>query len=203
MKRADLELAIRVATEIVRQDKVLIIGSQSILGSYHQDELPAIATMSNEVDIAPLFDDEFESAATLLDGQAGEWSSFHDANGFYIQGVGKRTAILPGGWRDRLVEVKAAGNPNSIGLCLDPVDLCVAKLVAGREKDLPFVNSLIAAGLVSPAQLIDRIGMLADGKSQHDGPTIDDAFRQRLRDWTHAAEARNVKVWPKEETTDD
>jgi hypothetical protein len=196
MKRVELELAIRVATEIVRQDRVLIVGSQSILGSYSEDELPANATFSNEVDIAPLLDDEQETAASLLDGQAGEWSSFHDSNGFYIQGVGRRTAVLPRGWKDRLVEVAPPGAPNSIGLCLDPVDLCVAKLVAGREKDGPFVDSLIGAGLVDPRKLHARIGLVDDGQPQKDGPVIDEAFRRRLTSWVDAAARRHMNVWP-------
>lgn len=195
MRRVDLELAIKVATEIVHQDRVLIIGSQSILGSFDEYELPPTATLSDEVDIAPIADDEQETVATLLDGQAGEWSSFHDANGFYIQGVGTRTAVLPRGWKGRLVEVRPPGYPDSIGLCLDPIDLCVAKLVAGREKDWPFVDSLIGAGLVSPTQLRDRFRLLDDGQSQLDGPMIDDAFRDRLRSWAEAAKERHARVW--------
>jgi hypothetical protein len=43
------------------------------------------------------------------------------------------------------------------GLCLDPHDLCLAKLVAHREKDLVFVASLIEAGLIDPAVLAARV----------------------------------------------
>lgn len=196
MRRAELEFAIRVATEIVQQDKVLIIGSQSILGSFDEHDLPAAATLSNEVDIAPLVDDEQETIATLLDGQAGEWSSFHDVNGFYIQGVGKRTAILPRGWEDRLVEVKPPGAPGSIGLCLDPLDLCVAKLVAGREKDWSFVDSLIGAGLIDPKSLRERVELLNAGQAQKDGPIINEFYRDRLQNWIRAAKARHATVWP-------
>jgi hypothetical protein len=84
MNRAQLETAIRLATEIIHQDSVYIIGSQSILGSYSEDELPAVVTLSAEVDIAPVKDDASETAADLLDGQLGEWSSFYEAKGFYI-----------------------------------------------------------------------------------------------------------------------
>lgn len=53
MKRLDLEVAIEAATSIVRQDSVYIIGSQSILGSYSEDQLPDEATLSNEVESRP------------------------------------------------------------------------------------------------------------------------------------------------------
>jgi hypothetical protein len=184
MKRSELAIAIKAATEIMRQDKVLVVGSQSILGTFDEDELPAIATFSVEVDIAPLRDDSDETAATLLDGQAGEWSTFHETYGFYIQGVGSRTAILPKGWNTRLVPVVPPGAPQSTGLCLDPVDLCVAKLVANREKDLIFVDALIGAGLIDPARLRSHIDLLEDGEPQHNGPIINAALRARLTSWT-------------------
>lgn len=130
MRRFEPERAIRVATEIVRQHEVYILGSQAILGSFREDESPVTATLSNEVDIAPVKDDESETAATLLDGQAGKWSEFHNDNGFCIQGVGTRTANLPKGWKNRLIAVSPPGPPDSIGLCLEPHDLCAAMILA-------------------------------------------------------------------------
>ncbi|WP_445997286.1 DUF6036 family nucleotidyltransferase [Okibacterium fritillariae] len=170
MRRADLEEAIRAATEIIRQDEVLIIGSQSILGSYSENDLPVAATLSAEVDIVPLKDDSVSLVADMLDGAAGEWSPFHEAHGFYIQGVGRETADLPSGWEERLVRVPVigvgvgdseGGHPTGIsertGLCLDPHDLCIAKLSAFREKDLAFVSSLIDVSYVDPRLLKDRL----------------------------------------------
>ncbi len=103
MRREDLELATIAATEIIRQREVRIIGSQAILGSYSEDELPARATMSNEVDIASLDDDASETLADMIDGQLGEWSDFDRDHGFYVQGVSVSTAYLPDGWESRLV----------------------------------------------------------------------------------------------------
>ena len=105
MKHADLYVAIQSATEIIKQDEVLVIGSQSILASFDENELPERATASNEVDIAPLRDDAAEMIATLLHVSIGEWPDFDAANGFYVQGVSVRTAYLPEGWADRLVRV--------------------------------------------------------------------------------------------------
>lgn len=64
MRRSELEHAILSATEIIRQDAVFIIGSQAILGSFTEDELPAEATVSAEVDIGPLKDDDAQSLST-------------------------------------------------------------------------------------------------------------------------------------------
>lgn len=106
MRRSELEHAIRASTEIIRQDRIIIIGSQSILGTWTEDQLPFTATFSDEVDVCPLSDDDAESLADTLDAAIGEWSNFHDTHGFYVQGVGPRTAVLPSGWKDRLVGVR-------------------------------------------------------------------------------------------------
>lgn len=102
MRRAELEHTIRAAIEIIAQDSVIIIGSQAILGSYTDDELPTQTTQSIEVDMVPLTDDDAATLATQLDGALGEWSPFHQTHGYYVQGVGRDTAVLPHGWEQRL-----------------------------------------------------------------------------------------------------
>ena len=111
MRRAELEHAIRAATEIIAQDSIIVIGSQSILGTYTEDELPEEVTQSVEVDMAPLSDDDAATLSTRLDGAIGEWSMFHQTHGYYIQGVGRDTAVLPEGWENRLVAVRG---PNTM-----------------------------------------------------------------------------------------
>ncbi|WP_248762091.1 DUF6036 family nucleotidyltransferase [Pseudarthrobacter sp. SSS035] len=157
MRRSELEHAIRAATEIIHQDAVFIIGSQAILGSFTEDELPAEATRSEEVDIAPMQDDDAQSLATELDATIGEMSHFHETHGFYVQGVGRDTAVLPAGWADRLVKVSNANTRGRTGLCLEPHDLCVAKLIAGRAKDHLFVGALLKHGLVSREIIAQRL----------------------------------------------
>ena len=115
MRRAELEHAIRAATEILAADRVIVIGSQAILGSFGDDELPAEATMSIEVDIAPMHDDDAGALATRIDALLGEWSQFHETHGFYVQGVGRETAVLPTGWEDRLVAIAGRGRRSSSG----------------------------------------------------------------------------------------
>jgi hypothetical protein len=101
MRRDQLEHAIRTACQIIGHDAVVVVGSQSILGSFSENQLPAEATMSTEVDILPLGKDDAETArlADLIEGVAGEWSSFEELHGFNIDGVDLETAILPSGWR--------------------------------------------------------------------------------------------------------
>jgi hypothetical protein len=166
MRRDQLEHAIRTACQIVGHPAVVVVGSQSILGSFTEDELPSEATMSVEIDILPLVDDSDEVArlADLIEGVAGEWSPFEEQHGFSIDGVDRETAVLPDGWRDRLVKVQnlntaaPSGVPQYTGWCLDKEDLCVAKLCAFREKDQNFVAALLDAGLVDAEVITKRLG---------------------------------------------
>lgn len=159
MKRAELEHAIRASTAIINQDSVIVIGSQAILGSFHEDDLPVIVTMSNEVDTCPLHDDDKETLATELDAAIGEFSQFHETHQFYVQGVGRHTAILPVGWVERLVPVSNDNTNGFTGLCLEPHDLCAAKLMANREKDRVFVGALLDASLVDTKIIDERLAM--------------------------------------------
>jgi hypothetical protein len=108
--------------------------------------------------------DEVARLADLIEGVAGEWSPFEEQHGFSIDGVDRQTAVLPDGWRDRLVKVQNAntaapsGRPQYTGWCLDKEDLCVAKLCAFREKDQNFVAALLDHGLVDAAVIVRRLG---------------------------------------------
>lgn len=53
------------------------------------------------------------------------------------------TAVLPAGWRERLVPIQNPNTGGGRGLCLEVHDLAVSKLVAGREKDLDFICGLL------------------------------------------------------------
>ena len=96
MTREELAHVLRAAATIAGESEILVIGSQSILGSYSNEELPDEAWMSIEADIAFL-DDPGTRKADLVDGAIGELSSFHEMYSYYAQGVEVSTAILPGG----------------------------------------------------------------------------------------------------------
>ena len=99
----------------------------------------------------------------------GELSPFHEKHGFYAQGVSVHTAVLPEGWRDRVV-IWPTG-----AAFLEPHDCVVSKLVAYREKDTAFAAALLDAGLVDTATLRHRTDQL---------PTdLDRRVPHLLHDW--------------------
>jgi hypothetical protein len=136
-----------------------VLGSQSILGSFDEDDLPPEATASQEADLAFL-DDPGRNKADEVEGAIGEMSTFHEQFGVYAEGVHVDVATKPDGWKDRLVTWGVESSKPAEPRFLDPHDLAVSKLAAGRPKDLDFVLALIRGGLLNVALLRERASKL-------------------------------------------
>lgn len=154
MTRSELEHVIRAAGAIADDREIVVIGSQSVLGQFPHAPPALLASM--EADVYPRNRPE---RADLIDGAIGEGSHFHEQFGYYAQGVGETTAILPRGWRERLVRVKNANTGGIEGLCLEVHDLAISKYVAGREKDLAFTSALARHGMAQKETLLARAAL--------------------------------------------
>ena len=159
MKQEHLAHILRSASVIAQDADVVIIGSQAILGSYTEDELPDAAHASIEADVT-FFEDYDNDKSDLVDMHIGEDSHFHGTFGYYAQGVNIEVASLPTGWQRRIVKFSSEDTHGAIGHCLDPHDLVVAKLVASRMKDMEFADALLHAGLVESGTLLERARLL-------------------------------------------
>ena len=166
MRRAHLEHLIRAAGQIAEDLDLIVIGSQSILASIPNP--PASLTVSMEADIYPR---TYPDRADDIDGTIGEGSSFHESYGYYAQGVGPETATVPEGWQQRLVKLATPATNGITGWCLEVHDLAIAKLVAGRPKDLMFVTELAKHKLVARHVLEERLA----------GTTVSDAVREAVQ----------------------
>ena len=156
MNRQQLAHLLRAACAITHDEDVLVLGSQSILGSFDEDDLPPEATASQEADIAFLDDPgRYKPDQAAI----GELSPFHETNGVYAEGIHVDTAIPPEGWRDRLVGWDLQSSSPAKPLFLEPHDLA---LQASRlePKDSSFVKALIDAGMLDVATLRRRADML-------------------------------------------
>ena len=170
MNREQLAHVLRAASGIVDDPDILVIGSQSLLASYDEDELPLAATTSMEVDLA-YFDDADDLKADTVDGAIGELSPFHESFGYYAQGVSVRTAVLPNGWRDHVIHWSSNSTGRAHAVFLEPHDCVVAKLVARREKDRAFTQTLLQARLIDITTLRSRIDTLpAEVDPPHHAP---------------------------------
>jgi hypothetical protein len=94
----------------------------------------------------------------LVEGSIGELSPFHQTFGFWVDGVEIQGIVLPERWTNRLVAVENPNTNGFRGLCLDPADLAVSKLAAGRSKDLDYVRVLLRERLVPVRDLLERTG---------------------------------------------
>jgi hypothetical protein len=133
----------------------MVIGSQALHATV-ADDLPDAAQRSVEVDIVA-FDDPDEQKADLIDGSIGEASMFHATYGYYAQGVSESTAVLPNGWRDRLIRFETPATSGVAAWCLEAHDLWISKAVANRDKDREFCQALLNAGLVDRDVLTARL----------------------------------------------
>jgi hypothetical protein len=154
MTREQFEHTIRAAGAILGVSEVLVIGSQAIHASV-DDEIPE-ARRSIETDISDLEDPDGRKA-DLIDGSIGEASVFQETFGYYAQGVTPETAVLPAGWRKRLVRYRSPGTGGVTALCLELHDLWISKAIAGRPKDLEFCRALVERNLVRPRTLRNRL----------------------------------------------
>lgn len=171
MKRKELEHLIRVAAAITDQYEIMVVGSQSILGAV--PDAPEFLLQSMEADVYPLHRPDL---ADLIDGAIGELSPFEDRFGYYAQGVGPETALLPTGWESRVVKIQNQNTDLKIGYCLEPHDLAASKLAAGRAKDWPFVATMLQHKIVDGATLQQRIALLPIPSDQ----------KERLNQWIAA-----------------
>lgn len=153
MQRFELEHIIRASGDIAQDDEIVIIGSQSILGQFPDAPIRLLASM--EADVYPKNNPEL---ADKVDGAIGEGSSFHELHGYYAQGVGPETAVLPSSWNERVVVVKNENTNGIAGLCLEVHDLAISKLVAGRTKDIEFIQALIRHEMIRKNVMLARLG---------------------------------------------
>jgi hypothetical protein len=154
MKRKEFEHTIRAAGAILGTDELLVIGSQAIHASV--ERLFPEAQVSIEADIA-VVDDQDGTKADLIDGSIGELSMFQATYGYYAQGVTPDTAVLPDGWKERLVRFTSPATKGVTAYCLEPHDLWISKAVAARPKDVAFCKALLKRKLVHTEMLVERL----------------------------------------------
>ena len=96
-----------------------------------------------------------ERLADRISFVLGEASDFDVEHGYYAQGVTSRTpSYAPTDWKARALPVRVE---QYTGWCMDPHDLVLSKLGAGRDKDLDFARSTAQLGLVRREELLARL----------------------------------------------
>lgn len=137
-------------------DECHIIGSAAILAALPNPPDGAL-TATRDVDVIPPNDDE--RLADRISFVLGEASDFDAEYGYYAQGVTSRTPMFaPADWMSRAIPVRVE---RYTGWCMEPNDLVLSKLGAGREKDLDFARSAVQLGVVRRDLLTTRLDRVA------------------------------------------
>lgn len=152
MKRQQLEHLLRASGAIISETHFFVIGSQSVLGAH--PNAPEALLWSTEVDLIA----KNQKGRTEELNVIGELSQFHDTHGVYVDPVDERTAILPRGWKGRLINIQSVETGGVTGLALDPHDLAVSKIAAGRDKDYDFVRIMIENRMIDKERVLSLAG---------------------------------------------
>lgn len=152
MTEEQLEHLIRASCAVINESSVYVIGSQSILPWLRERAgkppraWPGVLTLSTEADIIPISNSDHQS--DLIEGSLGQDSLFEKTYGYYAQGVSLKTAEAPSDWFSRCYNLVNQNTWNTVGRCMHPVDLFIAKSCANRDKDGPFLDAMIECELV-------------------------------------------------------
>lgn len=146
MNRAQFAHVLRAAAAISDETTFVVIGSQAVLAQF--ENIPPDMARSIEVDLYPKFRPEL---ADVIEGAIGADSPFHETFGYHADAVGPETARLPAKWEVRSVQIAIGG---VTVICPEIHDLAVAKLLAGRPKDLEWIKAGIAASLIEPERVL-------------------------------------------------
>ena len=157
MRRRELQHIILEVGERFALTEVFVIGSAAILAVI-PDPPEGVLTATRDVDIIPP-NDEDERIADQISYVIGEASPFDIEYGYHAQGVSLRTpTYAPHGWQARTIDVSVG---KIVGRCMEPHDVVISKLGAGREKDLQFAGAAAALGLVLESVLLTRLFLVA------------------------------------------
>ena len=153
MKKQQVDHVLRAAGRITGDRQFIIIGSQSLHGTH--PDLPDSIVRSMEVDL--IAKNERDRSEWL--NAIGVDSRFHEEFGYYADPVDEKSAVLPKGWRSRLVHLPPGETDGASGLCLDPHDLAISKYVARREKDIAFNREMARLKIVDRERLIELLAV--------------------------------------------
>jgi hypothetical protein len=158
-----LEHAIRAACSVLNTPEIYVVGSQSILGKY--PKVSGVISDSLEADLLPIIEiipniKSEQEAADVINANFGYGSEFQRTHKFEIEGVVRIDLILPKNWKERTITVCNENTCGKKGHCLEPHDMAVAKLAAGRDKDKNAILNLIKQGIIKIPVLKKRINTL-------------------------------------------
>lgn len=153
MHLAALKHLAGVAMAITRCGRIIVFGSSSLFGSIPEAD-EEFELIRNSLDADFVLDPFDEAIAKVTHDALGRTSPFEQQFGYHADIVRPLAyENFPDDWETRVVPLAGCKGV----LSLEPHDMAVAKLLAGRPKDFNLLTDLIRAGPLDPSIIRDRL----------------------------------------------
>lgn len=150
MEYSQLKKLIRNVVESTNKENIMLFGSQVLYAKFKNIENKNIVK-SYEADFT-LYKyknkQELEDFVDLVDGANGEFSQYHQTNGFYAEGVSSFNESFPKNYKNRLVNFQYSDNPKDVVQFMNVKDVVVMKLRRMDPKDHSFIEYCIEKDLI-------------------------------------------------------
>jgi hypothetical protein len=173
MRHEQIRLALEEAAKLGPHKEFVIAGSLSVLGL--KEVPPEMMSISIDIDFFPLHE---QTHVQEICNELGEYSLFHETNGYFLDPISSSILVLPPGWMDRLV-MHQFGDLRVY--FLDVNDTAISKYVRSAENDFRWIDAGLEAGILD----LDKI----DARAQFnmDYPGAEDRRRVRNGIASHRA----------------
>lgn len=149
----------------------MLVGTGAVIAT--AKHIPVAMMLTEEIDIYADGVDDADAISDLIDASIGHLSQFHRTFGYYGDGVGPKTAMMPLDWRMRSIEYKTPDGL-AIAICPSADDIAIAKLCAWREKDQAWLREALRSGIVKA----DRAAALLRTALPAEAPEPDEIARR-------------------------
>lgn len=156
MKKEHVISLTRRVSAVAGVETPIIVGSQALYAAARS--VPGAVERSTECDF--LLGGAGIDALMRVRQELGVLSAFQERMGYHADALGRSSVVFPPGWEDRLQPLKDE-HGHTVAFCTEIHDTCVAKLMAGRDKDWPLLIDVLASGLVSMSTLMERAALVA------------------------------------------
>ena len=158
MRINNVDHILRAAGEVTGQTRFVLIGSAAVIA--WQRVVPPEMAMTREVDLFAMDAEDIDATSEELDGSLGQGSSFDETFGYYCDGVGAETAILPTDWMSRAMTYQSPDAPGITAIIPEPDDIALAKLCAWRPKDIDWLVAAASSAIINLDAMRARLGTM-------------------------------------------
>ncbi len=158
MRREKIEHILRAAGRVTNRKRFVLIGSAAVVA--WREVVPVEMAISRDIDLFAYDVADVEQVSEQLDGSLGQASQFDQTFGYYCDGVGSQTAIMPVDWEGRAKEFTSDDTEGVVALVPEPNDIALSKLCAWRPKDIEWLRVALSNFVVDAGSMRSRLAQM-------------------------------------------